>query len=356
MNIVEINRRFYDEYFRELVDSTAEIVKIPIYYECVSNQWIDLIPDEPVLVFLSDYLTDGVNYTRWDDHCIRVLKSRTAPLYVATSVYGADSDFDLPNVIFLHTGSDMLFQKYHYPECAGVTHKLFDKDYHWCFLSLIPRLHRTTASCMLYGLNVPNGCIRVDSGVHDNNDWSDYYHLPVNINHTQEKILNKGWQTFVQQHFEEERYNVSANHNSMNYLMNLRDIYKNTCVEIVNETTYFNNGIFVSEKYLNSVYGYNFPLVLSNCGTVDYLRNNGFDMFDDIIDHSYDREPDPLKRMFKMIEDNAELLSNRNHALYSWLACKKRFAKNLDFAKHHMYNHFANNFLSQLKAYSNIIN
>jgi hypothetical protein len=41
--------------------------------------------------------------------------------------------------------------------------------------------------------------------------------------------------------------------------------------------------------------------------TVAALRDLGFDCFDDLIDHSYDREPDPIKRVAMSVDRLAEL-------------------------------------------------
>lgn len=64
---------------------------------------------------------------------------------------------------------------------------------------------------------------------------------------------------------------------------------------------------FITEKTSKAILLCQFPLMVSVPGTVNKLRRDGFDMFDDIIDHSYDNEPDPWRRV-KMVADQLEKL------------------------------------------------
>ena len=113
--------------------------------------------------------------------------------------------------------------------------------------------------------------------------------------------------------------------------------------------SFFNHGQFVSEKYLNSIYGCNFPIVISNAGTVSYLRDNGFDVFDDVVDHSYDSESNPVLRVYHAVQKNMHLLKDRNYALTKWNQCKDRFIENLNFARNKIYKKFKKKFTCSLK-------
>lgn len=66
---------------------------------------------------------------------------------------------------------------------------------------------------------------------------------------------------------------------------------------------------FITEKTGKAFSLCQFPLMISVPNTVEKLRNMGFDVFDDIIDHSYDMEPDPIVRI-KMVCDQLEKLCN----------------------------------------------
>ncbi len=66
---------------------------------------------------------------------------------------------------------------------------------------------------------------------------------------------------------------------------------------------------FITEKTGKAFALCQFPLMVSVPYTVEKLRNFGFDLFDDIIDHSYDKEPNPLTRI-KLVCDQLEKLCN----------------------------------------------
>ena len=78
------------------------------------------------------------------------------------------------------------------------------------------------------------------------------------------------------------------------------DLYDNTLINLVTETYYhfqYNkvSNLFITEKTWKPFTAYQIPVIIGPKGEVDYLRCIGFDMFDDIIDHSYDSEPDSTR-------------------------------------------------------------
>jgi len=137
--------------------------------------------------------------------------------------------------------------------------------------------------------------------------------------------------------------------NTENFEKNLRKIYLNSVVEIITESTYILPTGFPTEKYLHTIYGFNFPIIVSNKGMVKYLRDFGFDMFDDIIDHSYDCIEDNLLRLQQAIELNKEIITNKEFAIEQWHKNKDRFEKNLEFAQNEMCEKFYNDAITIVK-------
>lgn len=127
-------------------------------------------------------------------------------------------------------------------------------------------------------------------------------------------------------------YRYGENRNITNYNDNLLPIYQKTTVEIVCGTLFSDLGIFLTEKELQSFYGCNFQIFLGPAGTVSYLRQMGFDMFDDIVDHEYDQESDPGIRVRMALEKNKNLLSGHESLVGAWKARIKRFEANCDRA------------------------
>lgn len=117
-------------------------------------------------------------------------------------------------------------------------------------------------------------------------------------------------------------------------------ISRDSYIELVTESSH-NPMPFKTEKCVKPFYNLQFPIIFGHQGIVKDLRNEGFDMFDDIIDHSYDEisipsikysinwdaEVEPAIIKSKMISNEIYKLSTIDiHSLY--LDCKERFLYN----------------------------
>jgi len=126
----------------------------------------------------------------------------------------------------------------------------------------------------------------------------------------------------------------------------LHNEYQHSFVEIILETSYTSYGI-LTEKYLHSVYACNFPILIASCGSVKYLRELGFDMFDDIVNHSYDNIESPCLRMETAIQQNIHLFDK--NVINEWHTVKDRFLNNVSFAKDKMYKVFESRIFNEFK-------
>jgi hypothetical protein len=76
------------------------------------------------------------------------------------------------------------------------------------------------------------------------------------------------------------------------------------------------------------------PIFVSHHNTIPYIRELKFDLFDDIIDHSYDDEVNPIKRIFKSVKQLEKICEK---PLEYWIDYKKnnidRFIKNRKIAE-----------------------
>ena len=81
-------------------------------------------------------------------------------------------------------------------------------------------------------------------------------------------------------------------------------------MNVVTETWTSNKFLFLSEKMYKPIYLKQPFLVVGNPYTIKYLRDNGFDVFDDIFDHSYDEELDENKRL-RMVVDVIKKICNK---------------------------------------------
>jgi hypothetical protein len=88
-----------------------------------------------------------------------------------------------------------------------------------------------------------------------------------------------------------------------------RNMLTSSAVSIVLSAPFFEHGCDIDEKYLSALYagtiplcdGYEFP---------DTVKKIGFDVFDDIIDTSYQYEVNPVLRTWSMLEKNKNVLQN----------------------------------------------
>jgi len=74
--------------------------------------------------------------------------------------------------------------------------------------------------------------------------------------------------------------------------------YSDSYLHVVSEST-MRSKIFITEKTWQPIAAGQLFVILGNPGTVSHLRELGVDVFDDLIDHSYDNDPDPRSRLHK---------------------------------------------------------
>ena len=82
-----------------------------------------------------------------------------------------------------------------------------------------------------------------------------------------------------------------------------KDLYQNSNIHIVTETTFENNVIFISEKVLRPIAMYQPFFVLGPKGYLKQLRSHGFQTFSEFWDESYDEIDDPKLRYEKVLEE-----------------------------------------------------
>jgi len=82
-----------------------------------------------------------------------------------------------------------------------------------------------------------------------------------------------------------------------------KDLYQNSNIHIVTETTFENNVIFISEKVLRPIAMYQPFFVLGPKGYLKQLRSHGFQTFSEFWDESYDEIDDPKLRYETVLEE-----------------------------------------------------
>jgi hypothetical protein len=129
------------------------------------------------------------------------------------------------------------------------------------------------------------------------------------------------------------RHRGLDNDNASNFDKDLRPKYCNSFVEIISESSFCAPSFNVTEKTANAFYACNFPIMLGGSGIVQHMRDTGLDVFDDVIDHSYDTVQNPFDRIFSAIDNNRRLLQDSDWAKSQWQRCQSRFHTNLSQIK-----------------------
>lgn len=107
---------------------------------------------------------------------------------------------------------------------------------------------------------------------------------------------------------------IDQSEGNFNQAMNIESFHADALCSIVNETDYFYDGTqFATEKSLNAIYFSSIPIVVSCAGTVFNMREHGIDVYDDIIDHSYDEIENPQQRFDKILKVIEQCASWRDY-------------------------------------------
>ena len=108
------------------------------------------------------------------------------------------------------------------------------------------------------------------------------------------------------------------------------ECFTNCYINIITETWQSTNEIHISEKSFRPFYFMQLPIFVATHNHVKYLKNRfGFDLFDDLIDHSYDSEPDWKKRMLLVLDEIKRLNNNKELVIDFYKKNKDRFENNL---------------------------
>jgi len=253
-----------------------------------------------------------------------------------TSLEQLDLELNEPNLHIIPWGGDWVNQRAEYSVLKPVLDKNFDSTRTFICLNRQVRPHRLITLSYLFGAGyADHGIISYLKNPKGNPDVLldivDWEFGPEH-NDIREKIL-AGFDHLKQGdgivHDNYEIYKAGHNHNIGNFENKLRSMYRNSFVEIVSESQFSAPSFFITEKTAHSFYGCNFPIILNGCGAVAHLRELGLDVFDDVIDHSYDSIANPFDRIVTAIESNRRLLTDPGYAKQLWQQCQTRFEKNI---------------------------
>ena len=122
--------------------------------------------------------------------------------------------------------------------------------------------------------------------------------------------------------------------------------YENSYFNIVTETNFVSEDIHITEKSFKPFKFFQFPLILASYHHVKYFREAypELDLFDDVIDHSYDDKENNRDRLFAFIEEIKRIHNNKEFFIDFYEKNSHRFVKNneilRDFENEYDYEFF----------------
>lgn len=128
------------------------------------------------------------------------------------------------------------------------------------------------------------------------------------------------------------RYHHITNvHNYQQFLQ--KQVFEPSCISVITEPAFFERETIITEKTIMAIWAGTLPIWVGGWRIPDYMRSRGFDVFDDIVDHSYQDLADPFDRCYSAIERNLDLFHARNRVYDLIDAVRPRLKHNLDLLK-----------------------
>jgi hypothetical protein len=107
------------------------------------------------------------------------------------------------------------------------------------------------------------------------------------------------------------------------------ETFLDSYINITTESHFIESDIHISEKSFKPFYFYQFPIIISTYGHVKKMRElYNYDFYDDIINHSYDAEIDPKKRLNMVFDEILRLSSIESEIINYYKSNVYRFEKN----------------------------
>ena len=122
-----------------------------------------------------------------------------------------------------------------------------------------------------------------------------------------------------------------------------KSYFCSSTIAIVTEPVFFQKASLITEKYLMAIYGCCFPIFCGGYNMAKDLKEIGFDVFDDIIDHSYQSELNPVIRVLNALDNNKDILYGSTLKKTDYM---HRHKKNLELVRerrHELYEQFKQN-------------
>lgn len=118
--------------------------------------------------------------------------------------------------------------------------------------------------------------------------------------------------------------------NASTYHHLLKDrVFEPTTVSLITEPAFYERETIITEKTIMALWAGTLPIWVGGWRCADTMREWGMDVFDDLVDHSYQDFPDPVDRCRQAIERNQMLL----RSVFDLTPLHERLRRNLDLMR-----------------------
>ncbi|MDC0862994.1 hypothetical protein OAP74_00795 [bacterium] len=114
-------------------------------------------------------------------------------------------------------------------------------------------------------------------------------------------------------------------------------VYEPSCISIITEPLYYEREAFATEKSYMAMFGGTFPIWFGGWKIPQSMRDLGFDVFDDIIDHSYETLSDPYERCVNSLLYNQHLFKDIENLKNLLLKNTSRLLHNVELIKDNVF-------------------
>jgi hypothetical protein len=213
----------------------------------------------------------------------------------------------------------------------------------WLSLNSDTKVHKVMTVCYLLSKDYyDRGYITFNMNAATLVKYDQYKNITKIPTYQLRSDFAKGYVRFKSKDFKHlkiRNFDYSSDRVASNYNRNLLPVFEKIAVEIITGTMFFEKTPVLSEKEVQSVYAKNFPIYINGPGIVREIRKfMQIDMFDDIIDHSYDEIEDHFERMAAAIDRNEHLLNGSTNIRELWNDNRKRFEQNCQIMDDGLYD------------------
>ena len=331
---VDVSREMFDRYYSSYVENIVDrsAVEDMIQEACINDIVVLFVKDHFRISTRESWVNPLPELTKYFSNLFTFYSNKK--FILVTSLENLHKEIVNDNCTIIPMGGDITNQIDSYMNFMPDVNKNAEAK-NFVSLNRGSRNHRLYLVSALYGRGLDEyGNISYLSSLHQDSlsNIIPYDYLTDN----KYQLANIGYDRYslVKEQKVEDSNDIYGLHNDnlTNFKESLQPKYNNSVVEFVSETSYNESSFNITEKTIHFIYGANFPIMISSPGTVDFLRNMGLDMFDDIIDHSYDNISDPASRINAAIDLNLDILTSSN-LVKTWNKHKYRIDNNISFVR-----------------------